>query len=170
MPIFIICCLLLTSLIEIQSPYLVVLNIDAVWMAAACLAALFLGAGCLKLASSSVWQDGFAVAGLWTWYGYWQPQFSEGSPQFSIFPVYFALLSSWMLRGVIERSPHFDWESQQTLRHFQKYLSRFDPCLMAGLVLVSLAFPEHYLSYPLAMTFFIVRSAFYRCLEIIDQL
>jgi len=167
---FIICCVLLTSLIESQSAYLAVLNIDLVWGAAACLAALLLCGGCLKWLPGSIWQDGFASAGLWTWYGYWRPQFSEGSPQFSLFPVYFALLSSWMLWGVIERSARFDWESQQTLRYFEKYLSRFDPCLMAGLVLISLAFPEHYLSYPLAMTFFIVRSAFYRCLEIIDQL
>jgi hypothetical protein len=170
MPIFIICSLLLTTLIETQSAYLNLLNIEAVWISTACLAALFLCSGCLKLAPGGVWHDGFASAALWTWYGYWQPLFSEGSPQFSLFPVYFALLSSWMLFGVINRSARFDWESQQTLRYFQRYLTRFDPCLMAALVLLTLAFPEHYLSFPLAMTFFIVRSAFFRCLEIIDSL
>ena len=170
MPIFIVCCLVLTTLIQTQNAYLPLLNIEAVWVSAVCLAVLFLASGCLKLAPSSIWHDGFACSGLWAWYGYWKPLFSEGSPQFSVFPVYFALLSTWMLLGFINRSPRFDWESQQDLRHLQKYLSRVDPCLMAALLLVCLAFPEHYLSYPLTMTLFIVRSAFHRCLEIIDRL
>lgn len=170
MPIFIVCCLVLTTLIQTQNPYLPLLNIEAVWVSAVCLAVLFLASGCLKLAPSSIWHDGFACSGLWAWYGYWKPLFSEGSPQFSVFPVYFALLSTWMLFGFINRSSRFDWESQQDLRHLQKYLSRVDPSLMAALVLVCLAFPEHYLSYPLTMTLFIVRSAFHRCLEIIDRL
>lgn len=170
MPIFIIFCLLITTLIESQSVYLALLNIETVWMATACLALVFLSGGCLKWLSSSVWHDGFATTCLLTWYGYWQPQFSEGSPQFSVIPVYFALLSSWMLLGFIGRSQRFDQESQAVFRYFQHYLSRFDPCLLALLVLVSLAFPEHYLSYPLALTFFIVRGAFYRCMEIIERM
>jgi hypothetical protein len=170
MPIFIVCCLVLTTLIETQNAYLPLLNIEVAWVAGACAAVLFLGAGVLKLAPGSVWHDGFAVSCLWTWYGYWKPMFSEGSPQFSVFPVYFALLSSWMLFGFINRSPRFDWESQEALRYFQTYLSRFDTRLIAGLLLVCLALPEHYLSFPLVMTFFIVRSAFQRCLEIIERL
>jgi len=170
MPIFIVCCLILTPLTLTQNAFLPLLNIEAVWGAGACLAVLFLLSGCLKLVPSKIWHDGFASAGLWTWYGYWSPQFSDGSPQFSVFPVYFALLSSWMLLGLINKSPQFDWESQESLRYMQKYLARFDSCAVAVLVLICLALPEHYLSYPLAMTFFIVRSAFQRCLEIIDSL
>jgi len=170
MPIFIVCCLILTPLTLTQNAFLPLLNIEAVWGAGACLAVLFLLSGCLKLVPSKIWHDGFASTGLWTWYGYWSPQFSDGSPQFSVFPVYFALLSSWMLLALINKSPQFDWESQESLRYMQKYLARFDSCAVAVLVLICLALPEHYLSYPLAMTFFIVRSAFQRCLEIIDSL
>ena len=138
-------------------------------MSSAGFAVLCLIGGCLKFAPSKVWHDGFATFCLWTWYGYWSPLFSEGSPQFDVFPMYFALLGSWMLFGFIHKSPRFDWESQQNLRHFQTHLARFDPCIIAGLVLITLALPEHYLSFPLAMTFFLVRSAFQRCLEIIDR-
>ncbi|TPQ24479.1 hypothetical protein [Methylomonas koyamae] len=170
MPVFIASSLILTTLIETHNPVLPLLNLEAVWMSAAAIAAIFLLAGGLKRLSSTVWQDGFACASLWAWYGYWKPLFSEGSPQFSVFPVYFALLAAWMLFGFINRSPRFDWESQETFRYFETYLSRVTPGLIAALVLVCLALPEHYLSFPLAMTFFIIRSAFQRCIEIIDRL
>lgn len=170
MPIFIACCIALTTLIETYNPYLPFLNTEVAWVSTASLAVLFLCSGCLKLVPGSVWHDGFASSCLWTWYGYWKPMFSEGSPQFDVFPVYFALLSLWMLFGFINKSQRFDWESQEALQHMQKYLHRFDPCLIATLVLVCLALPEHYLSFPLAMTFFIIRSAFQRCLEIIEHL
>lgn len=169
MPIFIACCLLLTTLIETNDALLPLLNDESVWLSLAGLALVFLGGGCLQWLPGRIWHDGFACCGLWTWYGYWKPLFSEGSPQFSAFPIYLALLGSWMWLGLILRSSRFDQESQAVFRYFQKYLARVDPCLLAGLVLVALAFPEHYLSYPLAMTFFIVRSAYQRCLEIIDQ-
>lgn len=169
MSIFIICCLTLTALIQIQSLYLPLLNIEPVWMAAAGLAVIFLLAGCLKKLPGSVWHDGFACSGLWAWYGYWEPLFSKGSPIFDVFPVYYAVLSGWMLLAFINKSHRFDQASQEALRYLQQYLVRFDTCWLAGLVLLGLALPEHYLSYPLAMTFFIVRSAFQRCLEIIDS-
>lgn len=169
MPIFIACCIALTTLIETDNPYLPFLNNEIAWVSTAGFAVLFLSSGCLKLAPSTVWHDGFASSCLWTWYGYWKPMFSEGSPQFDVFPAYFALLSLWMLFGFINKSPRFDWESQETLRYFQKYLSRFSPCLIGALLLASLALPDHYLTFPLVMTFFIVRSAFQRCLEIIDR-
>ncbi len=88
---------------------------------------------------------------------------------FYMFPVYFALLGAWMLFGFINKSALFDAPSQEAFLHLQKYLFRFDSSLLAAVVLICIAFPEHYLSYPLAMTFFIVRSAFQRCVEIIES-
>lgn len=169
MPIFIVCCVVLTTLIETHDALLPLLNNEWVWMSLAVLGLLFLGGGCLQWLPGSIWHDGFACCGLLTWYGYWKPLFSDGSPQFSAFPIYLAVLSSWMWLGFILRSSQFDQESQEVFRYFQQYLARVDACLVAGLVSVALAFPEHYLSYPLAMTFFIVRSAFQRCLESIEQ-
>lgn len=169
MPIFIIFCLVLTTLVQTQSLYLPVLNIEPVWMAGGAVAGIFLVGGCLKKLSGSVWHDGFACGGLWAWYGYWEPLFSKGSPMFHVFPIYYALLSAWMLLTFISKSARFDRGSREALRYLQKYLSRFDTCLVAGLVLLSLARPEDYLLYPISMTLFIVRSTFQRCLEIIES-
>jgi hypothetical protein len=169
MPIFILLCLLLEVLIQTHSPYLPLMLDETVWMAGVVVACGFLLAGCLKKVSSSVWHDGFASGVLWAWYGYWEPLFSKGSPIFDGFPIYFAALSGWMFLAFINKSHRFDEASQEALRYLQHYLVRFDTCWLAGLVLIGLALPDHYLSYPLAMTFFIVRSAFQRCMEIIDS-
>ncbi len=168
MPIFIVCCLLLTTLVQTQSGYLPYLNIEPVWQTGAGLAGLFLLAGCLKKLPSSIWHDGFACCLLWAWYGYWEPQFSKGSPMFHMFPIYYAVLCTWMLLAVINKSARLDAESRDALRYLQKYLARFDACWVAAGVLLSLAFPEHYLLYPIVMTLFIVRSTMERCLEIIE--
>ncbi len=146
-------------------PYL---TIEAVWQTGAGLAGLFLLAGCFKKLPGGIWHDGFACCGLWVWYGYWEPLFSQGSPQFHLFPLYFAVLCAWMLLAVINKSRYFDAQSRDALRYLQKYLARFDTCLAAGGVLISLALPEHYLLYPIIMTLFIIRGTLERCLEIIE--
>jgi hypothetical protein len=168
MPIFIIFCIVLTTLVQTQSVYLPFLNDEPVWMAGGVLALLFLLAGCFKRLDSGVWHDGFACGVLWAWYGYWEPLFSKGSPMFHVFPIYYALLCGWMWFAFINKAARFDAASRDALRYLQTYLARFDACWLAGAVLASLAFPEHYLLYPILMTLFVVRSTFQRCLEIID--
>lgn len=169
MPLFIVCCVSLSVLINSQSPYLPWLNQDAVWMVMAFIAVTFLGGGGFKLMPSVIWHDVLASFALLTWYGFWEPQFSKGSPQFAMFPVYFALLASWMLFGFINKSPYFDGPSRQGFKDMQQYLALAPSWLFGALLLISLMFPEHYLSYPLVMTFFIMRSAFQRCIENIER-
>ena len=169
MPIFIICCLLLAFLVKSQSVYLPFLIGPSIWVAGLSLAAVFLLAGCLKKLSSSVWHDGFASGALWAWYADWQPLFNSEAPMFYVFPVYFALLSAWMTLAIVNKSARFDAASRESLRYLQNNLARFDTRLLAGLVLISLLLPEHYLLYPIAMTLFIVRYTLQRCLEIIES-
>lgn len=138
-------------------------------MAGGVVAGLFLLAGYFKRLPSGIWHDGFACCALWTWYGYWEPQFSEGSPMFYVFPIYFALLCGVMWLTFINRAERFDLASRDSLRYLQTYLARFDTYWLAAAVMVSLAFPEHYLTYPILMTFLVVRATFQRCLEIIDE-
>ena len=168
MLIFIIGCLLLTTLVQTESLYLPWLNQEIVWIPGFVVAALFLLAGILKRLPGSIWHDGFACGVLWGWYGYWQPLFSKGSPMFYAFPIYYAVLCSWMWFAFINRATRFDADSREALRYFQTYLARFDSTWLAGAVLVSLAFPDHYLTYPILMTFFVVRATFQRCLEIVN--
>lgn len=170
MPIFIICCLLLTFLVKSQSVYLPFLISQPVWVIAGCLGMVFWLLGCVKKLSASVWHDGFATGVLWAWYGNWQPLFAPEAPMFYVFPIYFALLTTWLTLAVVHKSAYFDAESRQTLRYFQANLARFDTRLFAGLVLGSLMLPEHYLLYPILMTLFIVRYTLQRSLEIIQSL
>lgn len=169
MPIFIICCLLLTSLVNTGNPYLPLLNNEPVWLLAGCLAATFLICGWLKKIPAMIWHDGFATSGLLAWYAYWKPLFSIDSPLFYAFPSYFAFLSTLVLVAFINRSAQFDAESRGVFSVMKQNLGGFNSQWLASIVLICLALPEHYLSYPLAMTFFILLASFERCLEIIEQ-
>jgi len=168
MPIFIICCLLLAFLVKSQSVYLPFLIGQPVWLVCVGVAVIFLIGGGLKKLSSSVWHDGFATGVLWAWYSDWPPLFSSDAPMFYVFPGYYAILSTWMTLAVVNKSARLDTDSREALRYFQQNLARFDTRVLAGLVLVSLMFPEHYLVYPIAMTLFVIRYTLQRCLEIVD--
>ena len=169
MPLFIACCVLLTTLVHSENPYLPLLNQDEIWLTSGVAAGLFLLAGWINRLSSADWQDGFACCSLLTWYGYWKPLFSVGSPLLHVFPSYFALLGLWMLLGFINKSSRFDANSQAVVADLQVYLASFSSGLLALTVLIGIALPEHYLTYPLAMTFFIMRAAFQRCFENINR-
>ncbi len=165
MHVFILCSLLLTTLVQNHNPYLPWLNDEPVWLSAGGLAALFILLGWLKKLPAMIWQDGFACSGLLAWYAYWKPLFSPDSPLFYAFPIYFSLLAIWMLTAFINKGSRFDDESRALMRILEKHLAGFDSCLMAAIALICIALPDHYLSYPLAMTFFILRATFQRCIE-----
>ncbi len=169
MPIFIICSLLLASLVLTQSPYLPYLSKDGGLAVAWTIVLLCLAGGWIRKIPSGVWQDGFVVGALLLWFGDWRPQFSDDAPMFHVFPLYFALLSAWVTLAVINRSQQFDRESQDTLRYMQKHLARFDTLPLAVLVLASIGVPEQYLMFPSAMTLFVLRYAMQRSLELIDS-
>ncbi len=167
MPFFIIFNLLLSTLVFIDSPYLPLLINDAAIILGSVISVGSLLAGAVKKLSTASWHDGFACGALLIWYAYWQPQFAIDAPMFRFFPIYYALLAGWLTIGLVNKSARFDLESRETVRQLQK-LARFDTRMIACLVLASLAFPEHYLSYPLVTTLFIVRFTMQRCLEIVD--
>lgn len=168
MSIFVVCCLLLFSLVISRSDYLGYLPALPVWEAGIGIALLFWLAGYAKKLSASVWHDGFVCGLLWAWYAGWQPIYGDEVPMFYGFPLYFALLTEWSLLAIVNRSARFDEASQASLRYMHRHMLRFDTRMIAAFVLASLMVPEHYLLYPIAMTSFIVRYAVERSLEIID--
>lgn len=169
MPIFIICSVLLASLVLTQSLYLPYLSTDAGLAVAWTIALLCLAGGWSKKVPSGIWQDGFAVGVLLLWFGDWRPLFNDDVPMFHVFPVYFAVLSAWATFAIINRSQQFDRESRDTLRYMQNHLARFDTPPLAALVLASTWVPEQYLLFPSAMTLFVLRYAMQRSLELIDS-
>ena len=169
MPFFVIACLLLSGLVFLDSPYLPLLADPTVTAVGAALAGVSLLLGVLQRVSLSAWADGVACGALLAWYADWQPQFVEGAPMFRFFPLYYAALAAWLTLGFVGKSARFDAESRQALRGILR-LVRFDIRLLAAITLASLAFPEHYLLYPLMTSIFVVRFTLQRCLEIIDRL
>ena len=169
MPFFIIFNLAFAALSFVDSPYLPLLVNDTLVAVAALCSLIFLLIACFNKLSSAAWQDGVACSALLVWYGYWPPEFSPDAPMFTGVPLYFAALSAWLMWAVIHRAARFDQETRQTLLHLQQ-LMRFDAKFIAGLMLISLAFPEHYLSYPLLTTLFIVRGSLQCCFEVVQTL
>ena len=165
---FIICNLLLAILVQNQSEFLPLLTTPAALGIGLTAMAASLLAGYLKKVRGIVWHDGFATAGLLVWYAYWNPQFNDDTPMFFIFPLYYALLTSIVTLTLINKSPYFDQESIDYLRHLEK-ITRFDISVIVVFVLISLLITRHYALYPMAMTFFVIRHAMIVCLEDIDR-
>lgn len=164
MPFFIILNLAASALSYLHSPYLALLLDDRVVVGASLLAVASGLAGCFGKLSSVSWLDSVACCGLIIWYACWPPEFSVDAPMFTGIPVYFAVLASWLGWALVSRASRFDQETRQTVLHLQR-LIRFDTHWVAALMLISLAFPEHYLSYPLLTTLFIVRASLHLCFE-----
>lgn len=165
---FILCSMSLAVLVQNPSEFLqllatpVALGIGLTTMATSLLV------GYLKKAPTVVWHDGFATSCLLVWYAYWKPQFNDDAPMFFFFPLYFALLTSIVTLTLINKSQYFDQESIDHLRYLEK-ISRFDNRVLVVLVLISLLITRHYMLYPIAMTFFIIRHTIIVCLEVIDS-
>jgi hypothetical protein len=168
MIVFIISCLLVAFLAQNQNPYLLLLTSPIGLGVSAFVIVFSLGMAYFKKTPSLIWHDTFSTAALLLWYGYWQPQFDPNAPMFVFFPLYFALFASIVTWTLILKSQRFDTESVLALRHLNKII-RFDMPVAVVFVLVSIAIPEHYGLYMIAMTFFIMRHTIIVCLEAIDR-
>lgn len=168
MIVFIVCSLLLAILVQAHNEFLPLLATPAALGIGLIAMVVSMTAGYLKKLSTTAWHDGFATAGLLVWYAYWKPQFSDDTPMFFFFPLYYALLTSIVTLALINKSPYFDTESIEYLRYLEK-ITRFDMRAIVVLVLISLLITRHYTLYPMAMTFFVIRHTMIVCLETIDS-
>ncbi|WFP51334.1 hypothetical protein PL263_04730 [Methylomonas sp. EFPC3] len=164
---FIACSIALAVLVQNQTALLDYLVSPLATAVGVTVMAASVAGGYLKKLPTSLWHDGFATAGLFVWYSYWQPQFGAEAPMFFLFPIYYALLTATLTLALINKAPYFDPDSVQHLRYLEK-ISRFDFSMILGLVAASLLITRHYALYPMAMTFFVVRHTMLVCLEIID--
>jgi len=165
---FIICSVSLAALVQNQNQFLSLLATPVALGVGLALMAASLLAGYFKKAPTVIWHDGFATSGLLVWYAYWMQEFNYDAPMFFFFPLYFALLTSIVTITLINKSEYFDLESIRHLRHLEKN-SYFNIGTIVVFVLISLLITRHYMLYPIAMTFFIIRHTMTVCLEIIDS-
>lgn len=164
MPVFIVCSLLVSFLVQNESPYLVLLSSPAVLAIGAIATAASIIGALLKKMPSEVWYDLFATGTLLIWFAYWRPLFNDDAPMFYFFPLYYTLLTAAVTLLFINRSEYFDDESVAQLRFLEKN-SRLDTSAIVVFVLISLVITRHYLLYPIAMTLFVLRFMLTRCLE-----
>ncbi|MGR8934004.1 MAG: hypothetical protein ACU837_06380 [Gammaproteobacteria bacterium] len=164
MPTFIICSLLLSFLVQNDSPYVALLaSPTALIFGLAAIAASLIGA-LLKKMPGSLWHDLFAAGTLVTWFAYWHEIFNDDALMFYFFPLYFALLTALITLLVVNRIEHFDDESFAQLRFLQQNARLNTPAIVI-FVLSSVVITRHYMLYPIAMTLFVMRYMLTRCLE-----
>lgn len=168
MPTFIVCSLLLSFLVQYESPYLDLLTSPAVLALGLIATAASIIGALLKKMPAVVWYDMFAVGTLLTWFAYWHQVFNDDAPMFYFFPLYYTLLTSVIALLFINRAERFDAESVQQLRFADKH-TRLDTRAIVAFVLLSLVITRHYMLYPIAMTLFVVRYMLTRCLELVGK-
>ncbi len=102
--------------------------------------------------------DLFAVGAFLVWFSYWPSFFRMGAPIFDVFPLYFAFISALFSLLFITKRENMDPDAVI----FMQWLSdsgRFNPLVIMLGVMVSLAFPQHFLLFPIMITLWVTRFA-----------
>lgn len=108
--------------------------------------------------------DLFACSVTVVWFSYWPPFFSEGSPVFTVFPLYFSLMAAvislfFSQQQIVDLNRHL-------VNPLKAYLTVIKPIYLMVGVCIALAFPSHFLLFPVLMTLFVVRYAFFLLLDL----
>lgn len=165
MPAFITLNLLLSYLVQTESPYQNIFTATVtIYFGLACIAIGIIG-GMIKKEFYPVWYDLFATGALLSWFSHWHQFFHNEAPMFYLFPLYFAFLTALVSLLFISKRDRFDQESVDHIRYFGE-MTRFHPGLVLSGVLVSMLLPGHYLLFPVAMSLFIIRYTFTCCADI----
>jgi hypothetical protein len=162
--LFILLSLVFSFLAENDLSRLALLVNDEVMMGGVVLVVMAGLLAALNRLSCHVRYDLFASGTLLIWLPYWFLDFREGSPVFFFLPLYFALLSAFCWLVFVKKREDID---QQTLE-FMQWLSdsgRFNPFIIAVVVLVGLYFKQHFLLYPSAITIWVLRYALASSIE-----
>lgn len=115
--------------------------------------------GVLKKFHYQYTYDLYAFGCVLIWFAYWRRFFRLDAPIFSLYPIFFVVLSLSITYLVINRSQYLASDQIMLMRLIHKYWL-FQAPLLAFVMLCSFLDPEHYLIYPIMMSFFFVRFAF----------
>ena len=130
---FIILSLLLSYLVQSESPYQnIFIATVTIYLGLSCIAISIIGA-MIKKNFYSIWYDLFATGALLTWFSYWHQFFHNEAPMFYLFPLYFAFLIALVSLLFISKRDRFDQESVDHIRSFDEK-TRFHPGLVVFVV------------------------------------
>jgi hypothetical protein len=184
MYIFIVFSLALCFLLQTNSPLLLYFESPFVIYGGLAVAIVALACVILKKGPSKVWHDVFVSSALIVWYAYWPsifntysddapvmndelPMFNEDSPVFFFFPIYFVFMAAFVELFFGGRRHKGDLSTLGQMQELAKRLTIKSWALMV-LVLVSLALPQHYTLYPVAVTVLLIHFELSNFLAIPD--
>jgi len=104
--------------------------------------------------------DLFACCCLLIWGNYWPSFFTHDTPLFFCYLLYFVFIASLVELMLILPSDRIDAENRQLLKSLEQR-TPFQPWMIMSAVLGSLGLPEHYLLFPITLTFLMLRLALF---------
>lgn len=159
LPFFTFTSLFYLNLIWTQSTLVKYLETDNVLFFGLFCVALSTLLDALKKVHYKYCYDLYALGCLLIWFAYWRRFFRLDAPIFSIYPIFFVVLSLCITYLVINRSQNLP-SDQIILMRFIHESWLFQAPLLAFIMLCSLLDPEHYLIYPIMMSLFFIRFSF----------
>lgn len=107
--------------------------------------------------------DLFAVGSVLVWCSYWPPFFREESPLFYVFSLYFAFITAFFSLLFKTQKESMGIDDIKNLQMLSNYRLT-NPLVFLTAVIISLAFPGHFLLFPVAITLLIIRFSLTYCL------
>jgi hypothetical protein len=164
MPFFVLLCLVLAVIVQINSPALEVLVTPYVIYPGVALALFAIVASLFNKIPETLCYDMAASGILMAWFAYWKPLFVRDSPIFFFFPVYFALLIAFITLFFIGQRHKIDRDSLNMMQAIVDS-KMVQPWFIMACVLAALYFEDHFLQYPVMMTLLALRYALTGCLK-----
>ena len=164
--LFILLNLCMAFVLKDGSTLAVVFSSTYAFTLGACLLLFNLLDSCLKykVLAYKFRYDLFAVGALLVWFSYWPAFFRQGSPVFDLYPLYFSLITALFSLSFIRKREHIDKDALLWLQWLSDS-GRFNPVIVMLLVIVSLAVPQQFMLFPIAMSLLIMRFALACCLN-----
>lgn len=107
----------------------------------------------------------FSSGTLFLWFAYWKPLFEPDALMFFFYPLYFAVMSAFIMLVFSDQGHRIDKESLNYMRYLDK--ERVIPAwFLMVCILASLEARQHYQLYPVLMTLLMLRVAFSSCLKV----
>ncbi len=107
--------------------------------------------------------DLFTVGSILIWLSYWPPFFREESPLFYVFSLYFAFITAFFSLLFKTQKENMGIDEIKNLQMLANYRLT-NPLFFLTAVIMSLAFPGHFLLFPVAITLLIIRFSLTYCL------
>jgi len=117
-----------------------------------------------KLIAYQFRYDLFAVGALLVWFSYWPDFFRQGSPLFDFYPLYFSLITALFSLLFISKREHVDEDALLWLQWLSDS-GRFNPIVIMLVVIISLALPQQFMLFPIAISLLVMRFALACCLN-----